>query len=418
MIDTIKLVIYREFNEEFYTTLLNASEQKKSGFIVRSTTGITQRQDAFVMKVNNFDDYEQLIINGSFKTPSHLYNIFWRCFEDRVQIEFSLPKFIYGTNSIELRSHMNKQNNRPYTFLKLAIKTFFSTIFPLHKIDYGGIELARFDFCYNQCYKNREESLKALKFIKLKHNGRADRLNFEYGYISLSKSNYFKIYHKGEEFKKHDFHKIKSEKLANQYQKLSDCILRYERKQTPKNWSYFYNINVKYRYQSELKKLYYKAKKNNRVSKQMRRDFENLQRFTLASSKIEGATKLNEDFFNLLYKRFRNEIKKKYSISKVSVHRLHNEVISNTKNKTMKVRILSLIKVFKSLKRAYESGAVSKATYYRYEKFMKQNDMSSTNVKSNIYQCWDSYNYYSALHKNLISPINLTEHCGVNRFKF
>ena len=410
--------IYREYNESFYTSLLNASEQKKSGFIVRSTTGLTQRQDAFIMKVNNFDDYEQLIINGSFKTPSHMYNIFWRCFEDRVQIEFSLPKFIYGTNSIELRSHLNKQNNRPYEFLTIAIKTFFETIFPLHKIDYGAVEITRFDFCFNQVFNSREESLKALKFIKLKHNGRGDRLNFEYGYISLTKSNYFKIYHKGEEFKKHDYHKIPSQKLADQYQRFSDTILRYEKKQTSKNWSYFYNVNVKFRYQHELKKLYYSAKKKGIVSKQMRRDFENQQRFTLGNSKIIGASKLQEEFFNILYKRFRNEIKKKYSIHKVSVHRLHKEVIGNDKNKTLKLRILAFIKVFKSLKRAYESGAFSKATYYRYEKFMKDQDMSSTNVKSNIYQCWDSYNYYSGLNKNLISPLNLTAHTKHYRFKF
>ena len=64
----------------------------------------------------------------------------------------------------------------------------------------------------------------------------------------------------------------------------------------------------------------------------------------------------------------------------------------------MKVRILALIKVFKSLKRAYENGAISKATFYRYQSFMNEKDLSTTNVKTDIIQDWTSNNYYRAIN--------------------
>ena len=422
MIDTIKIAVYKDSNLNFYETLLHASNQKLTGFIERSSSGLTQRQNAFIMKINKFDSYEQLIINGELKTPSHNYSIHWRCYEDRVTFEFSIPKLIYGTNSIEIQSHLKKNFNvSPYKLLRIGISSFFDLVFPLVKINYGGVELLRFDFCYNQLFDSREQSLKALNYIKLKHQGRGDRLNFEYGYIELSKSKYFKIYHKGEEYKKHDFRKLLDrglsfEKRALNYQRFSDKILRYERKYTPKSWSYFYNVNILHRGQESIKKKYYESKKLGSVSKSQRRDFETFRKFTIGYSTLNHATKLDPFFFDLLYRRFKSEIKKRYSIGKVSVHRLHKEVIENDKQKTMKLRILAYIKVFKSLKRAHESGAFSDSTYYRYEAFMRKHDLSSTKLKSNIPQCWDHKQYYSHLRKHLIVPHSLTVDLPKYRF--
>jgi len=280
-----------------------------------------------------------------------------------------------------------------------GIKLFFSEVFKTCKINYGGIELKRFDFCFNQLFKSRQESFEALKYIKLKHQSKGDKLSYETGLVNLTKSNYLKIYHKGEEFIKHDKHKYDG-KFLNQIEQLSQRILRYEKKITPKNIAYFYNVNVKHQYQIELKKLYYKAKKKGIVSKQMRRDFENVQNFTLGNSLIDGATKLEPDFFNLLYSKFRLDIKRKFSIGRMSVDILQKEAFKkDSNNKTINIRILSLIKVFKSLKRAYESGAISESTYYRYKKHVEKKNISETNVKSEIIQDWSNNSYYREINK-------------------
>ena len=155
-----------------------------------------------------------------------------------------------------------------------------------------------------------------------------------------------------------------------------------------------------------------------KVTKEQRAIFENKQRFTLGNSKIPGALKLHEFYFNYMYRQFKTEIKKRYSIGKMSVKTLHKEVIDNDKNKTMNVRILAYIKVFKSLKRAQENGAFSKRTLQRYEKYMSEKNLSTTKVNSNIYQCWNHQNYYSHLRKHLITPFKLTKELKKFRFDF
>lgn len=408
MIDTIKLAIYREFNSQIYDFLLYSSNQRINGFIINSRTGVATRSEVFQFKKTEYDEHEIMMINGKIKAPSYNYNIFYRCYEDRVEIEFSLPKYIYGTNTFELRPHYKKLSFSPYDMLVKAIKVFFQEIFTTCKIDYGGIEIKRWDFCFNQVFKDKQESLEALKYIKLKHQSKGDRLSYETGLVQLTKSNYLKIYHKGAEFVKHDKEKYQG-KYLKQIEEISEKILRYEKKITPNNIAYFYNVNVKYQYQKPLVKLYLQAKKKGRISRQMRADFENVQRFTLGNSRIDKCTKLDKDFFNLLYSKFRLDIKRKFNIGKMSVEPLQKEAVKkDSKNKTMKLRILSLIKVFKSLKKAYENGAISKATYYRYKSFMEESNLSETNVKTEIIQDWTNNSYYRSIFNSGINVFNVS----------
>jgi len=409
LIDTIKLSIYREFNRKIYDTLLHNSFAKTAGFLVNSTTGMMEKTDMFRYKQNVYDTYEMMIINGKINLPSWNYDIFYRCFEDRIDLELSLPKFIYGTNVIQLLNHISKELN-PYKMLVLSVKKFFETFFFNHPIDYGGVKLQRWDLCFNQSFTTYDESIKALNYIKLKHQKKTDVKNYEFGYIELSKNNYLKIYHKGEEFKKHDFYKM-DKKRVEQIGNIAMSILRYERKITPKSIAYYYNTKVKFASQPLLVDLYLKAKRENRISKQLRSDFENVQQFTLGSPKILGCVKLNEIFFNSIYTNFMMEIKKKFSINGSSIDRLKHEVFrqDNKQNKTMKIRILAMIKTFKSLNRALENKAISPATYYRYVAFMEKNNLSTTNIKLEIFQDFSYQNYFRQLNKNSLIVQNMTK---------
>lgn len=374
-----------------------------------SSTGLYQRQEMFTGQINKYDNHEMLLIKGKIHVPTWSYDINYRCFDDRIDIEFSLPKFIYGTNVLELRSHYFKLKMNPYELLTKSIKKFFSVYFTGHKIDYGGISVSRWDFCYNQVFESKEQSLQALAFIKKKYSKKTDTQNYETSFIALSKSKYFKIYHKGSEFAKHDYFKVKG--YHNNFQYLSDKTLRYEKKITPKNLAYWYNVNIVFGTHSEEVKKYKAANSKGLKTKQQRRDFELVPKFTLGTSKMLGYTKITEFVFNHLYTIFRDDIKSKYSIGNTSLDRLEHETIKeeNPKNKTMKIRILSLIKVFGSIEKAIEKKAISRSTGYNYKTFMNQTNLSTTNVKSNIFQCWTSERYFNEVWKQGININKLTQ---------
>lgn len=408
MIDTIKISVYKEFNESIYNTCLYNSENYKSGFRLNSVSGQYEKIEMFSGLYHQYDNHMMMLIKGTMKQPSWDYNINYRMFDDRIDIEFSLPKFIYGTNAIELRSHYFKFKTSPYEMLVKGIKKYFEYFFSGHKVNYGGVSIQRWDFCYNQLFESKDESLKALEYIKKKYNKKHDTLNYETSFIALTKSQYFKIYHKGTEFIKHDLDKLPV------YQKnilaLADLTLRYEKKVTIKNLAYWYNVNIKYGKQNPIVKQYLKCKKLGTITKQMRSDFENVQKFTLGNSLLEYHTKLDSFMFDHLYTIFRDEIKKKYNIGNSSIDRLHHEVINtyDKKNRTKKIKILSFIKTFGSIRRAYEKKAISKSTFYEYEKFMLQKNLSSTNVKSNIKQDWISENYFNNIIRQGINVNHLS----------
>jgi len=412
MIDTIKLAIhspiyrdsqrkeYRLENKILYNLFLENCNQKTSGFILNRKTGLTTRESVFQLKTNSYEKYEMMILNGSLKTPSYSYEIFFRIFEERIDIEFSIPKFLYGTNSFELYTHSNYIKLSAYQLLIVSIKKFFKDIFFNVPVDYGYVQLQRFDFCFNQVYKNYDDSLKALNFIKLKHSAVADKLNYKFGYVELTKSNYLKIYHKGEEFKKHDAKKIFDKNIA----KFSDHILRFEKKHNPKNIAYFYNCNFKNRGRYFLKQEYLKQKKDGKLNRHLRAEFENVQNFTIEASKLQNCTKLPESLFNILYKKFIREIIQKFTIQNLSVKTLYNEVLNSKEDKILKVRILALITTFKSLKRAFDFKAVSSSTYYRYKAYLNEKNLSETNVNVNLKQDFTHQSYLNLLKFYGLNP--------------
>ena len=415
MIDTIKLSVFREFNKTFYNLLLYRSKNRVSGHIINSHTGIVEKTDLFVYNSTNYENYESFVINGSF-IPSHDYNINYRVFEDRIDLEFSLPKFIYGTNCLQLLDHISRFAS-PYQMLKRAIKKFFDECFSGCLINYGAVEIKRWDFCFNQFFENETKVYECLKYIKLKYASKHDKLSYETGLVELTKSNYLKIYMKGVEFEKHDKKKFKH---AHLFETFSKQILRFEKKCTNKNISYWFNSNVLYNNvtfnefkrlrnlfnKNKVEKVYRNSFKGKFEDfKDMRSIYEKVQNFTLGKPLLRGYIQMDETTFNHLYTMFRDEIKQKFDISKYSIDKFKKEVISgDKKNKVLKVKILALIKTFKSLKRAYESGAITKPTYYRYKNFLNENNMNEINTreKTDIKQDWTNESYYNYLLRNNI----------------
>lgn len=418
MIDTVRIAVYREFNSAFYELLLLKSKQHQNGFFVNRTTGLMQATRVFNVQVATYEHLdndgilnkkENIKVDGTILIPSHDYKINFVVFIDRVVIEFSIPKFIYGTNVIELRNHyyLYKDLN-PYQYLVKSLKKFFFDLFPNIKITYGGIKILRWDFCFNQVYKDKQQALEALHYMKLKHSKKSDTKNYEYGIVEISKTEYFKIYYKGEEFKKHP--PIKHHLPIEQLQNFADCILRYERQIKPKNITYFYRTKYEYKNQPYLVQDYVTAKKNNKLTNEHKKYFEKIQHFTLGKSLIYDATKLQEEFFNQVYFNFLAENKKRFKIGRSTTSILQKTVTQKeTKNKTMKIRILAIIKTFSSLKRAFENKAISESTYYRYQSFLDKENLSQTKVKIDIPQDFTHKNYLDYIRKNNINISSLSK---------
>ena len=406
MIDTIKLNIYKIGNIDFYNLCVYNSSNRINGFIINNQTGTATKSELYSFKTIEYDEYTLEVLKGKY-VASWNYHIHYRIFEDRIELEFSLPKFIYGTNVLELKDYHFKSS--PYELLRNGVKFFFKKITPNVNINYSYVVLKRWDFCYNQVFVDKYETDICLKYLKLANDSKHDIKNYNYGIVEISKSKYFKIYHKGKEFEKNDSKKLHEHLCHDRFLELANRTLRYEKKFTPKSWSYHYNIHVKYQHQVQQKKDYYKAKKLGKVTKQQRKDFESLINFTLGNSKVYGATKLMDWYFNHLYELFRKEIKSKYNLGKKSTTTLKKLVVEEHENKRQFVKILSYIKVFGSLKKAQENKAFSKKTYYRYKKLMSENNLSDTKVNININQDWlhENYNRYVYNNINMNAVTNL-----------
>lgn len=420
MIDTVKLAIHcpilldekgnkiRPYNRMLYEILVKNVTQNKSGFVLNSTQGIFTRtqESLFLGKSTIYDNFERLILDGKVQCPSHNYNMHFRVFEERVDLEFSIPKFIYGTNVIQLVQHY-KRIHTPYEIFVKALKKVFEETFFGVPVHWGAVELIRWDVCFNQVFKSREESIKALKYIKLKHQSKGDRLNYEYGLIQLTKTNYLKIYHKGEEFEKHDKQKYKGI-FPDEIEHIAHRILRYEKKFTRTNISYTYNTQYKPLNHSDFEE-YKRQKKMGKISPYLRKEFESVQRFTLGNSKILDCTKLPPSLFNFTFASFKQEIKKKFTIGNKSLDALTTVVIEAPKDSGVKIKILSFIKTFGSLKRAYEMGAFSRATYARYKTILEKKNLSETKVPVEINQDWTDSTYHRALFSKGVSISMITK---------
>lgn len=146
MIDTVKLTIHcpilrdekgyeiRPYNQMLYDILLKNVKQNTRGYIQNSVTGHYQRSadnlfnGRSTIYTKHDNEYESMILNGQVLCPSHNYHMHFRVYEERIDLEFSIPKFIYGTNVLQLLSHYGRVA-MPYEMLVLGLKKFFKMFF-------------------------------------------------------------------------------------------------------------------------------------------------------------------------------------------------------------------------------------------------------------------------------------------------
>ncbi|WP_422004874.1 phage/plasmid replication domain-containing protein [Roseivirga pacifica] len=193
------------------------------------------------------------------------YNLAYRIvyIHDYIEFNFSIPKYVFGTNIIHYNTSPNSKKFQFYKHSTIEhnlaemydrfirfIKKFFTTEFGEIPINLALVELNRLDICYNQMFQTKHDALaymKELRNVRKKWSrDTTNALTWETSMMHKVNGRYsIKCYHKGSEFKKNDYQKLKDKPQfdVEYYQKFADRILRYEFTIFNGYLSYLYQLN-------------------------------------------------------------------------------------------------------------------------------------------------------------------------------
>lgn len=243
MIDTIVLRIHRV--KEKYSHLVKYLEQinpksyaKKfhhEGLENISKTSILYGDTGHVLDLTH---------RSSINIASSHYSISFFINETRdfIELNFSIPKYLYTTNVMQFIDQHNTSSRHCYDKLINLLSEFFNKYFPWTP-DWEDVEVNRIDICFNQFFLSKGDALRYLqeqKDLSIKYAKTETNVPGNYSTpgdglttVMYTTQNYsFKIYHKGTEFRKNDFKElVKNNPMGFNLMELAenaDKVLRYE----------------------------------------------------------------------------------------------------------------------------------------------------------------------------------------------
>lgn len=262
MIDTIRLILDFERNAEWHH-LACIAERNVDGYLIGNNDKVFRRD----ITVDDF----ALIRETTRKThkteaSSHYkYIIHADPPSNTVDVEFSLPKFKYGTNVFQLvpglmNPRFTYDTDKLSSVYKVAspdawfelIATLKECLFKMaggFEADLTGSRLMRIDLCWNQVFdtpKGAMEYQDRQRLVKKKYWRKEKNISYysnEEGSTDIffgNKKYAFKIYHKGPEFAKNDIKELRRVKALDkkgnvvaannveQIQEFANRCLRYE----------------------------------------------------------------------------------------------------------------------------------------------------------------------------------------------
>ena len=214
-------------------------------------------------------------ITGKYRIASSSPDVSFTINPDGGYIDFnvSIPKYLFMHNSAQFVPQIDSKNykrldgnffewnvQRHYLYKRLVrfIERFFIDMYGFFKLDgltpdYNYIEIRRIDLCYNQFFENKEDALTYLEHQKKIHK----KSNLRYKQIDkdfetsiafhTSKHEYFKIYHKGSEYKSTKYgdfakhHKI-NKMAVKHYMRINEKINLEKHHEKFENKQYIYDI--------------------------------------------------------------------------------------------------------------------------------------------------------------------------------
>ncbi len=231
MLDTIHLRIHDlKTHDKLYKDLIQSTKTIFKRYKLNDDQPLPKKSkrgflDRDIIQLNNSGRAIEKFAKQSLNVKSSHYSIAISVDPDRdyIDINFSIPKYIYGTNIIQLVGHKHNKgysggseyasweykSKKLYYALTIAIANFFHKEFPFSDIDYNKVEINRIDLCFNIVFPNEMEALSYLelqKNIKKKYSRDNTQSKQEYAtsLFFLNNDYSFKIYHKGSEYRKND----------------------------------------------------------------------------------------------------------------------------------------------------------------------------------------------------------------------
>lgn len=272
MVDTICLRITNLMSYSWIGKVLDLS-MRKEGITVLQVQDVPgdYRNDVANIKEIRYNDTgkRRVLYSNRIQLPSSHYYLAYKIddLKDCIDFNFSIPKYIYGTNIMQFTPHIQDRKNyyprsdiekfefiEGVTFdklmsfldgflLKLCYKTVENGENVTYAIDKKDVEIQRIDLCFNQYFQSKQDALDYLKYqkrVKKSYIRDTSKNKVDWGSsIFLQSRNYVaKIYHKGKEYessggeKKHHDQINKSARRevfpTELLQNEADRILRYE----------------------------------------------------------------------------------------------------------------------------------------------------------------------------------------------
>jgi II/X family phage/plasmid replication protein len=179
-----------------------------------------------IKKTNNLDNSPQFnFFNCPVDLPSYHrgINIFHDIYkENKIFIELSLPKFLMGNNIYMITPE--QATSACESLRKILIDKFGA--FPQVK----NWLVTRLDLCYSWQLENEDAVISLLGIIRTFSYPRKKSIDFRTSIYSHSEASTVKFYHKGTEFKQHDYKPISKIHLPTAFEllHLSNNLLRFE----------------------------------------------------------------------------------------------------------------------------------------------------------------------------------------------
>ncbi len=292
-------IVYSLHNLEKYPILIDYIKALKKAKAV-CQVDVTNTDDIIqeLKKTNTFSKlFETAYVNfmtdkiwfvtfnakAEIESSAYGINMSYNEINDYLKIEFSIPKFFYSNNVIDLLPPISPKYSAHTNDIKEVSKFWFNIIHTLlpsvieeitfyqsEKIDLSDVSINRTDIAFNQIHKNLENVLyylEAQKRLKAKQIDEHSINREKNGlWFNSSTGYHFKIYAKGPEFEKkgkpqivnairqHEKHKKRvPHSLARSYENIFELqdyanqILRYEFEAKQKYYSYIFDKYFKKR---------------------------------------------------------------------------------------------------------------------------------------------------------------------------
>jgi len=275
-----------EVNTDLKTMLTELQENYKQHAVVITDKDIQQIIDHKHNNLNSVRSYLNIkaIVysdSGASRYPmyrtrhrmrSSNYDLTITVFPDRdfVEFNFSIPKFLYGTNWFQFIPHPGEHGFERfkntyhshtldlYERFRYFVRSFFLKNFindeVNFKFEFRDLVLNRIDFCYNLIFASEKDAKLYLKCItdqkfKGQRVGSEKIIEHETSVMPYTKAYSKKVYHKGAEFRKNDAVELQKNKAFSnekieEIAQLADRTLRFEVTLRNKHLSYLYQTNI------------------------------------------------------------------------------------------------------------------------------------------------------------------------------